>query len=86
MTDARHKCPQLSRANHAQAVRTLLATQQAVDFRPPDDAMPETRSTIACMLLGALLNALYRAATSHLHGANAESFNAEVGFFNSDES
>lgn len=56
-----------------------MAAQQAGDFKPLDDALPETGPTLACSLLAPLLAALGKAAALHLHAANAESVSAEVG-------
>ena len=62
----------------AQMERTAAATQQAVDFKPLDDSLPETGPTLTCSLLAPMVAALGRAAAAHLQGANAESFTAEV--------
>ena len=60
-----------------QADRTLVALQQATDFKPLNDVM-EVGPTPACSRLVPLLDALCRTSAANLQGANAESFNAEV--------
>ena len=63
------------------ADRTLAAAQQATDFKPLEDFPAEAGlPTLACTLVSALLSGLFRTASAHLQGANAESFNTEVGF------
>ncbi|KAK9801425.1 hypothetical protein WJX73_010769 [Symbiochloris irregularis] len=57
---------------------TLMTLQQANDFKPLNDAL-EMGPTVACSRVLPLLDAMCKCSATHLQGANADSFNSEVG-------